>query len=116
MEQTDFLAQYVFTGLKNVNDGFDEATVHYFSESDFEIVLNRAAHFGLSIYTITSCLEGKLQPVMSHETVSKKATDSSWYKKALKTKKHQHTGMFYSAKYKVSAKLLAREKISAAPE
>jgi len=116
MEQTDFLAQYVFTGLKNVNDGFDDAAVQYFSEADFETVLQRAAHFGLGIYTIKPRLGDEFKPVVSHESMNKKATDANWYKKALKTFKHQNPEMCYSATYKVSAKLLAREKIEAVPE
>ena len=116
MEQTDFLEQHVFAGLKNLNDGFDDASVHYFSEVDFERVLQYAAHFGIGIYTIKPWLNGEFQSIVSHTDRNKKATDSSWYNKALKTFKHRHEGMYYSATYKVSGKLLARENVSPVPE
>jgi hypothetical protein len=116
MEKTEFLEQHVFTDLENLNDGFDDASNHYFSEADFEKVLHRVAHFGIGIYTIKTWLNGALHAETSHETVSKKATDSNWYKKALKTFKATNPGMYYSATYKISPKLMARENISAVPD
>ncbi len=116
MKQSDFLEQHVFTGLKNLNDGFDDASVHYFSEVDFERVLQCAAHFGIGIYTIKPWFNGEFQTIANHEDRNKKATDSNWYNKALKTFKHRHAGMYYSATYKVSRKLLARENISPVPK
>lgn len=116
MEQTEFLEQYVFAGLKNLNDGFDDASIHYFSEEDFEKVLHRVAHFGIGIYTIKPWFDGEFYPPASHEDRNKKTTDSSWYNKAFKTFTFRQEGMYYSATYKVSKKLLARENISAVPE
>ena len=52
MEQSQFLEKNIFTDLKTLNDRFAEEGVQYFSESDFGIVLDRAEHFGLSIYSI----------------------------------------------------------------
>ena len=109
MEQTQFLEQHIFTGLKNLNDGFSEKGIQYFSESDFEIVLQRAEHFGLSIYSIEPWIKSEVLEASSHEDHKKKATDPKWYKKELLTLKTNQTGLLYSAKYKVSKKLLARE-------
>ena len=108
MEQTQFLEQHIFTGLKNLNDGFAKDEIQFFSESDFEIVLQRAEHFGLSIYSIDPWIKSEALEASSHEDHKKKATDPKWYKKEFLTLKTNQTGLFYSAKYKVSKKLLAR--------
>jgi len=108
MEQEKFLEQHIFTGLKNVNDGFGKDGIQFFSETDFEIVLQRAEHFGLSIYSIEPWIKNEVLEASSHEDHKKKATDPKWYKKEFLTLKTSQTGLFYSAEYKVSKKLLAR--------
>jgi len=108
MEQTEFLEKNVFIDLKNSNEESDKETVHYFSESDFETVLKRVEHFGISIYSIESRLKGKSFAVASHEDFKKKATDARWYKKGFSNLKNRQSGLSYSATYKVSSKLLAR--------
>jgi hypothetical protein len=108
MEQEKFLEQNIFTDLNNLNDGFGQEGVQYFSENDFEIVLQRAEHFGLSIYSIDPWIKSEVLESSSHEDHKKKATDPKWYKKEFLTLKTSQTGLFYSAKYKVSKKLLAR--------
>ena len=108
MDQTEFLEKHIFTGLENMNDGFDKVTPQHFSESDFEIVLQRVEHFGIGIYKIESWIKGESFVVASHEDVRKKATDPKWYKKAFLTFKSRQSDLTYSATYKVSNKLLAR--------
>ena len=108
MEQTEFLEKNVFTDLKNLNDGFDEETIQYFSESDFEIVLQRVEHFGIGVYKIEPWLDGKLYAVAAHDEFRKKTTDPRWYTKAFLTFKTRQSGLSYAATYKVSNKLLAR--------
>ena len=108
MEQDKFLEQQIFTGLKNLNDGFGKDGEQFFSESDFEIVLQRAEHFGLSIYSIKPWIKNEVLEASFHEDHKKKATDPKWYKKEFLTLKTSQMGLFYSAKYKVSKKLLAR--------
>jgi len=111
MEQTEFLDQNVFTDLTNVNEGDDAATNPHFSEADFEIVLQRAEHFGLGVYKIESMLKGESNKVASYEDFKKKATDHRWYKAAFRTFKSSQAGLTYAATYKVSNKLLAREAL-----
>ena len=108
MDQEKFLEQNIFTDLNNLNDGFAEEGIQYFSESDFEIVLDRAEHFGLSIYSIAPWSKDEKHEVLTHEDHKKKATDPKWYKKEFVTLKTRKEGLLYSAKYKVSKKLLAR--------
>jgi hypothetical protein len=108
MEQSQFLEKKIFTDLKNLNDGFAEDGIQYFSENDFGIVLDRAEYFGLSIYNITPWIKSETLKSSSHEDHKKKATDPKWYKKEFVTLKTRQEGLLYSAKYKVSKKLLAR--------
>ena len=108
MEQPEFLEQNIFTDLKNLNDGFDQEDIQYFSESDFETILQRAEHFGISIYIIKTSLNGETYEVTEHVDHKKKATDPRWFKKAFLTLKTRQAGLLYSATYKVSKKLLAR--------
>ena len=97
MEQTEFLEKNIFTDLKNLDDGFDKETIQYFSESDFEIILQRVEHFGISGYRIESRLNGEFYAVAGHEDFRKKATDSRWYKIAFLTFKTRQSGLSYSA-------------------
>lgn len=109
MEQLEFLEKHIFNDLENVNDGFDDPSIHYFSETDFETVLKRAEHFGLSVYGIEPWLNGEIFGVFSHESYKKKATDPKWYTKAFLDFKKRQEGLVYAATYKVSKKLLERE-------
>jgi len=109
MEQTEFLEQQIFKGFKNLNDGFDLETIHYFSESDFAIVLQRVEHFGISIYEMKPWFNGKFCDISVHGDFNKKATDPRWYKSAFLAFKKNQARLFYSATYKVSKKLLARQ-------
>lgn len=108
MQQSEFLDKNIFTDLENQNNGFDKPEIQYFTEADFETLLQRAEYFGLSIYTIKPALDGDIQDEVSHEKAKKKATDPNWYKKAFKTFRKSQEGLTYSATYKVSKKLLAK--------
>lgn len=108
MEQAEFLQKNVYTDMTNLNDGFDEESVLYFSESDFETILDKVEHYGIGLYTIKTSLAGEYHAETSHEDHKKKATDAKWYKKVFKTFKMGQEGLLYSATYKVSKKLLAR--------
>ncbi len=112
MEQTEFLEKNIFIDLKNLNDGLNKETIQYFSESDFEIVLQRVEHFGIGVYSVGSWLNGEVSEVVGHEDFKKKATDPKWYKKAFLTFKSRQPGLSYSATYKVSNKLLVKNDTS----
>ena len=109
MEKEEFLEQNIFTGLNNLNDSSNEVLEYYFSEADFETILERIEHFGIGAYKIEAKLDGKPFDVITHEDHKKKATDPKWYTKAFTTFKHRQAGLSYFATYKVSKKLLARE-------
>ncbi|SRX55283.1 hypothetical protein [Aequorivita sp. CIP111184] len=109
MEQTEFLEKNIFTDLKNLNDESEKDTVQIFSESEFETVLERVEHFGIGVYKIESWHNGETSEVAAHDDFKKKATDPKWYKKAFLTFKSRQPGLSYSATYKVSNKLLAKQ-------
>ncbi len=108
MEQAEFLEKNIFIDLKNLNKGSDKETIQYFSEADFEIVLQRVEHFGIGVYKIETREKSEVSEVVVHEDFKKKATDPKWYKKAFLTFKSRQPGLSYSATYKVSNKLLAK--------
>ncbi|MBL6875580.1 MAG: hypothetical protein ISR01_02210 [Chitinophagales bacterium] len=108
MEQTEFLEKNVFIDLTNLKEGLDKETFYSFSESDFEIILQRVEYFGIGIYRIETWLNGDTYAVAIHEKFKKKATNPRWYKKAFLTFKTRQTGLSFSATFKVSKKLLAR--------
>lgn len=112
MEQTEFLEKSIFTDLKNLNNKSEKDPMQIFSESDFEIVLQRVEHFGIGVYKIETWLNGEFSAVAAHEDVKKKATDPKWYKKAFLTFKSRQPGLSYSATYKVSNKLLVKNDSS----
>lgn len=108
MEQPEFLEKNIFTDLKNLNEGSDKEINPHFSELDFETLLQRVEHFGIGVYKIETWLKDELSEVAEHEDFKKKATDPKWYKKAFLTFKSRQPGLSYSATYKVSNKLLAK--------
>lgn len=112
MEQTEFLEKNVFTGLKNLNEGDDKDTKQQFSELDFETVLERVEYFGIGVYAIESWENGESLAIATHEDSKKKATDPKWYQKGFLTSKSRQPGLSYSATYKVSNKLLAKNSSS----
>ena len=106
MEKSEFLEKNIFLNLENLNGGSDADTLPYFSESDFEIVLERIEKFGIGIYGIEPRLKGDVFDVKQNEDYRKKATDPKWYKKAFFEFKKKQSNLQYSATYKVSEKLL----------
>jgi len=110
MQQEEFLKKNVFNDLENLKKEPDQANFYIFSELDFEIILKKSEYFGIGIYKIKAWLNEKSKISISHEDVKKKATDPRWYKKAFSELKSKQSELTYSATYKVSNKLLAREK------
>lgn len=108
MEQNDFLESHIFSNLKSTTKSVENNNVHLFSESDFQQILERTEHFGISIYSIEPFWKGKSFGVQTNEDLKKKATDARWYGKAFATFKHKQPDMLYSATFKVPSKLLAR--------
>ena len=108
MEKIEFLKKNIFLNLENHNADFKTDALFYFSEADFEIVLERIEQFGIGIYRIEPRFEGTPIDPKSNEDYRKKATDPKWYKRAFFELKKQQADLQYSAIYRVSEKLLKR--------
>ncbi|NIJ45226.1 hypothetical protein FHR24_001665 [Wenyingzhuangia heitensis] len=107
MTQQEFLDENVFITESGTTINNDTTTL-YFSEEAFAEILNKAEHYGVSIYDIKSTLNGEAGKSANHERYKKKATDSTWYRGVFKSFKNDQKGYLYAATYKVSKKLLSR--------
>lgn len=102
LEKLEYLKANVFFGLKNLNDGFDVESIYYFSESDFEIVLDRVENLGIGILGIEPWLNEEFYGVKSFEDYCTDDKDPKWYRKAFaEFKEDREKKLFYAASYKV---------------
>jgi hypothetical protein len=106
LKKGEFLKSKIFFGLKNLNDGFDSESIFYFSESDFEIVLNRVEKNGIGIYGIEPWLNGDFYSVRVHEQLNAEPNDPNWYREAFSEFKKSGKKLQYSATYEVPNKLI----------
>ncbi len=106
IKELEYLKVNVYNGLKNLNDGFDSESIYYFSESDFEIVLNRVEKLGIGIMGIEPWLNGDFYGVMVVEDFETVASDPNWYRKAFSEFKKIGKELMYAASYEVPKKLL----------
>lgn len=113
MEKTEFLEKYIFTDLQNLNTNVEADEIYSFSEIDFATILERIEHFGIGVYTIEAFLNGASYDVKNNEDARKKATDPKWYKSAYLGLKKRQVDLQYTATFKISDKLLAKENIQA---
>ncbi len=105
-KEFEYLKTNVFNGLENLNDGFDSESIYYFSESDFETVLDRVERNGIAIFGIEPWLNGNFYDVLSFEDYKTSANDPKWYEKAFAEFKSRGKNLIYSASYQVPKKLL----------
>lgn len=105
-QEAHFLENHVFYGLENLNDGFDAESIYYFSESDFEIVIDRVEKYGIAIFGIESWLNRDFYDVISFEKYRTVANDPNWYRKAFSVFKSKRKHFMYSASYHVPKKWL----------
>lgn len=100
-EKIEYLKANVFVGLKNMNDGFDTDSIYYFSQSDFEIIINRIEKLGIGIMGIEPWLNGEFYGVKVAEDYEAVPTDSKWYRKAFAEFKNENENLLYAASYKI---------------
>jgi len=101
MEKLEFLKKNVFFCLENLNDGFDSESIYYFSETDFEIVLNRVKNLGLGIWGIETWYKGEFFDVKGFKDYTTFSTDSNWYFKAFEEFKETKLNLQYSASFEI---------------
>lgn len=105
-EKDAFLDSYVFCGLKNLNTGFDVASIKYFSEKDFAIVLQRVKDLGLGVYGIEPWKNESFFAVETYEDYATSCTDPAWYMTAFENFKKLRLNLKYSASYHIPADVL----------
>ena len=106
MTREEYLDKNVFYGLTNLNNGFDAEGIKYFSEKDFEIVLDRVKTLGLGIKGIEPWKDGDYYGVEVYEDNTKDPTDSNWYLESFKRFRKTKDTLQYSATYFIPDKLL----------
>ena len=106
IKEFQYLKTNVFKEHENLNNGFDSESIYYFSESDFEIVLDRVEKNGIAIFGIEPWLNGDFYDVLSFEDYKTAANDPKWYRKAFAEFKSREKNLMYSASYQVPKKLL----------
>lgn len=101
-EKLAYLKANVFTGLQNRNEGMDAEAIHYFSEADFETVINRVEKLGIGILGIEPWLNGDLYGVKVAEDYGGNPNDAKWYRKAFaEFKENSEMPLLYAASYQI---------------
>lgn len=106
MDKLEYLKINIYQGLENLNDGFDVSSIYYFSESDFEKVLDRIEQKGLGLYGIEPWINGNFFDVKSYEEYNTICTDSNWYRTAFEEFKNCNKSLFYAASYHIPEDLI----------
>jgi len=99
--KTDYLNINVFYNLKNRNNGFDAESIYYFSQSDFEIIINRIEKLGIGILGIEPWLNGEFYDIKVVEDYGGISSDSKWYRKAFGEFKKENENLLYAASYDI---------------
>ena len=97
----EFLITEVFSGLTNLNNGFDSPSIHYFSSEEFEIILNRIKDLKLGVFGIEPWFNGEYYDVFTNEEYEKSPDDAEWYFTAFNEFKNKQLDLVYSATYYV---------------
>jgi hypothetical protein len=103
-----YLEKNIFYGLQNLNTGFDAETIKYFSEQDFEIILERVKEKGLGILGIEPWQNGGFYDVLTYEEFTNDSTDANWYIKAFEKFKADKEILQYAASYYIPEILLEK--------
>ncbi len=101
-----YLVRHIFFGLENRNSGYDAESILYFSETDFETVLNRIKEKGVGVYGIEPWQNGEFYDVVTFDEFEKDCTDPEWYQVAFQRFKDRGTTLDYAASYYVPGHLL----------
>lgn len=101
-EKSEYLKKHVFHGLVDMNDGFDAGSICYFSETQFEAVLDRVEKLGIAVHGIEPWLNGHFYDVKTVERYGNDPTDPTWYRQAFAEFKERGVeGLLYGASFGV---------------
>jgi hypothetical protein len=108
MTKEEYLKNYIYKGLTNLNNGFDSPSIYYFDEFEFKIVLNRVEKLGLGIFGIEpwGFLDKHYFDTKVYEEYSSSSTDTDWFNKAFKEFCSINEKLMYSASYYIPEELL----------
>ena len=91
--------KHLFYGLTNLNDGFDITSIKYFSEKDFEVVLERVKTLGFGIYGIETFM------FIEDKLYYSNPADATWYMTCFEKNKKRGDNIVYAASYFIPKKL-----------
>lgn len=100
--ENEYLQKNIYKGLRNLNNGFDAYTIYYFSEIDFEIVLNRVEKLGIGIHGIEPWINGHYFDVKGCGEYELESRNPKWYRKAFEEFKLTNEELLYAASYDLS--------------
>lgn len=87
----------LYDGLTDLNTGFDVPTIKYFSEEEFEIVLNRVDKLGLNMNGIEPFLDGYFYTVVAPSDFEYDNSGRKWYWQAFEYLRSLNKNLQYSA-------------------
>lgn len=103
-DERQFLIDKIFYGLTNINSGYDSEHIYYFSENDFNTVLDRVERLGIRIMGIEPWLNGEFYDVSTQEDYA--SITHHWHRKAFQDFKDSGLDLHYAATYDIPTKLL----------
>lgn len=103
MTEEHFMDKFVFHELENRNDGFDAPSIRYFSEEDFETVMERIEELGIEIFGIECWVQKKFKRVKYREDYPRM---EKWHRNAYKDMRREGYACYFSATYEVPPELL----------
>ena len=105
MTEQKFLEDFIFNGLKNLNEGVDASTIYHFSEEDFETVLERIEEYDIEIFGIECWTKNKIRTVKYEEDYS---AVKHWHRIAYKELRRQRIPCTFSATYDIPPGILKK--------
>jgi hypothetical protein len=110
MDKEMFLDTYIFSGLTDLNDGFDAEGIRYFSQEDFAVVLERVERYEIAIYGIEPWKDGSYYDCKVFELDApiqcEKPSDPIWYKSVFEAFVAEDNVLQYAASYRVPDEIL----------
>ena len=104
-------AKFLFAGLRNLNDGFDAPSVHYFSAADFQIVLDRVEALGVGIYGIEPWLEKQYYDTAVAENYGLSPFDPAWYRSAFASFCRTRKDLMYAASFAIPENVISGQPL-----
>lgn len=101
----EFLVKHIYHGLKDLNTGFDSHYIKYFSQNDFEKVLDRIEEYGITLSGLEPWLNGDYYDVQIMEDHIEQLGDK-WYRVIFEKYKLENQNLQHSASYIIPEKLL----------